>query len=193
MEKWHSLLQKYFPSYHSDDGSSENAIDQSVEFQNLRKVISESNTSICESIRKELALTAIKKGLAFNECDRTSIVYKRSLGLRFPISKNHKEGGEIEYIELVLAISLLAPVYFLEVVTSKIQEGVVLEEKVSLESVSPETFNFISEIMMKKGYSRMLSSEYGKVISDRISLEIEPGSFTYFNAFFGNSIGDLLY
>lgn len=192
MEKLHSLLQKYFPPDRSDEGRIDQVVDQSVEFQNLRKAILESDTSICESIRKEIARIATQNGISFNECDRKSIVHKRSLGLRFPTSKN-VEYGESEYVDLVLAISLLGPVFFLELVISKIQEGVVLEERVSQLSIPLEAYSFISTCLTKNGYSRMISSEYEKVLPDRIFLEIEPRKFTCFNGFFGNSIGDLIY
>jgi hypothetical protein len=190
-------LQKTISSYFLllPDGQQQELdpiIEASLEFNNLKNLILKEDHSIETSILKELFDLAEKKGFQVSLCDRLSIVHKRSMGLRIQIERIADQGILTDR-ELVLAISLLAPVHFMEIVQSKSQIGFFLEEGEVIESAIPQEFAFIQEYLNRKGYTRMDSNIYEIKIPDIAHLEIDPGEFTYFNGLFGNSVGDLMY
>ncbi|WP_134200652.1 hypothetical protein [uncultured Algoriphagus sp.] len=141
---------------------------------------------------KELFDLAEKKGFQVSLCDRLSIVHKRSMSLRIQIERIADQGILTDK-ELVLAISLLAPVYFMEIVQSKSQIGFLLEEGEVIESAIPHDFAFIQEYLKSKGFTRINSNIYEMKIPEVAHLEIDHGKFNYFNGLFGNSVGDLMY
>lgn len=186
-------ISSYFPSM--PDGQQRERdpiIEASLEFKRLKKLILEGDYYRETFMLKELFDLAEKKGFQVSLCDRLSIVHKRSMGLRIRIERT-TEQGTLTDRELVIAISLLAPVYFLEVVQVKSQSGFLVDEGQVVESAIPHDFAFIQEYLKSKGFTRINSNIYEMKIPEVAHLEIDPGEFTYFNGLFGNSVGDLMY
>lgn len=187
------MISSYFPSM--PDGQQrerDQIIEASLEFKRLKKLILEGDHYRESSMLKELFDLAEKKGFQVSLCDRLSIVHKRSMGLRIRIERT-TEQGTLTDRELVLAISLLAPVYFLEVVQVKSQSGFLVDEGQVVESAIPHDFAFIQEYLKSKGFTRINSNIYEMKIPEVAHLEIDHGKFNYFNGLFGNSVGDLMY
>lgn len=187
------MISSYFPSM--PDGQQrerDQIIEASLEFKRLKKLILEGDHYRESSMLKELFDLAEKKGFQVSLCDRLSIVHKRSMGLRIQIERIADQGILTDK-ELVLAISLLAPVYFMEIVQSKSQIGFLLEEGEVIESAIPHDFAFIQEYLKSKGFTRINSNIYEMKIPEVAHLEIDHGKFNYFNGLFGNSVGDLMY
>lgn len=186
------LIRVYFPLINGDLGGLDQRIEASLEFITLKKLILEKDHYRETSNLRELFDLAEKKGFQVSLCDRISIVHKRSMGLRIRIERT-TEQGTLTDRELVIAISLLAPVYFLEIVQVKSQSGFLVDEGQVVESAIPHDFTFIQEYLKSKGYTRIDSNIYEMKIPEVAHLEIDPGEFTYFNGLFGNSVGDLMY
>jgi hypothetical protein len=167
-------------------------IEASKEFQALRGMITRANHSEQNFIINKMAEMAKNNGFSVTLCDRKSIIYKRSLGLRILIESNSDKGISTSK-ELVLSLSLLTPIFFLELVERREQEGVILEEGRVLDLEIPDAFGFIQVYLNSQGYARINSINYQKKIPEIAFLEIELGEFTYFNGLFGNTVGDLMF
>lgn len=187
-----NLVFIYFPKNLGDQSYVDSAVEESQEFQSLQRLISGSDHFKERSILSQIGKEAGQKKLSFLLCDRQSLVYKRSLGARFRLFVKIKNEQKI-YTDLILALSLLAPVYFFEVIKTKTQHGVILEESVLHEFVIPTEYDFVPELLKAWGYSLIPKFVLEKPIPEISFFEIEKGKFDYFNAFFGNTIGDLMY
>ncbi len=193
----HPLLQKIISSYFPSEIDlhqleRDPRIEASLEFRTLKKLILEGDHSNQTSILKELSVLAESKGNQVTLCDRKSIVHKRSLGFRIRVERNSAKGILTDR-ELVLALSLLAPVYFFETVQVKSQSGFLVDEGQVVESAIPQEFTFIQDYLKSKGYTRISSIIYEMKIPEITHLDIDTGDFTYFNGLFGNSVADLMY
>lgn len=187
-----SSVFKYFPKILEEKIDLNLEVEGSKEFHSLKQLIYNSNHFKEKSIIFQIGEIAQQKRLSFLVCDRKSAVYKRSLGVRLGLFEESNIGFNY-YTDLVLALSLLAPVYFLEVVTTKTQQGIILEERILPEFEIPEKYDFLKELLKSKEYSKIPQSDFEKVIPQVSHLEIEVNKFTIFNAFFANTIGDLMY
>lgn len=187
-----SLVFKYFPIILEEKIDLNLEIEGSNEFDSLKQLIYNSNHFKEKSIISQIGEIAQENKLSFLVCDRKSIVYKRSLGVRLGLFEESKEGFNY-YTDLVLALSIIAPVYFLEVVITKTQEGIILEERILPEYEIPKKYDFLKELLKSEEYSKIPQGDFDKVIPEVSHLEIEVGKFTIFNAFFANTIGDLMY
>lgn len=187
-----SLVFKYFPKNLADQSYVITAVKESQEFQSLQRLILGSDHFKERSILSQIGIEAGQKKLSFLLCDRQTIVYKRSLGAKFRLFVKIKKEQKI-YTDLILALSLLAPVYFFEVIETKTQQGVILEETVLHDYDIPKEYDFVSELLKAEGYSLIPKFVLEKPIPEISFFEIERGKFDYFNAFFGNTIGDLMY
>lgn len=188
--EFQSLVFEHYSCFLPENSEISGEFERSPEFSVLWGKLYNQDHSKPKSLLKE-----IKKFLDpsfVSDCDRISIVDKRSVGLKSLLNRRLTGAYTIDNF-LVVSLSLIAPVYFIEILEVNHLEGIIINDPKIIDGDFSKDLLALSEKISTFGFDRIEKDVYKTRIGEVTFPNIPKGEFSYFNVFFANTLSDLLY
>ncbi|MEB2781118.1 hypothetical protein U3A58_12010 [Algoriphagus sp. C2-6-M1] len=188
--EFQKLVYKHYSSVLSENSEISGEFEKSPEFSVLwSKLYEQDHSKLIKSLRE------VKKFLGTSnvkDCDRISIIDKRCVGLKCLLNRSFSGANTIDKF-LVVSLSLIAPIFFFEILKINHHEGIFINDPKIMDGDFSEDLLTLSEKLKMLGFDRLEKDECQKKIEQITFPNIPKGEFTYFNAYFANTLSDLFY